>query len=183
MSGKTLTEIREMYKTTRPFSATTLTNVRVKYEWDRRRQEIINELHNEVKDEIKLSKRQQLQMVHMAIDMNMKIVEKEYVAFLHNPDQYLIDYKNKHKVLPAWIARDPKELFDLFKSHNFIVNDGAKVAIEMPAKANNMPLTPEEEATIWGIMRAAATRTVIPDASPRQLTSVIQIEAEETDDE
>jgi len=163
MNGMSFNDIQKMFAgSPRAFSSKTFVRTRERYNWDERKAQIISELAHEVDDEIKFSRRKQLQLVQMVVDMNLKVIESEYAEFMHDPKAYIDAYKRLHKKLPPWLALDSYGMLELLKTHRFATDENFKPDEAADQRKTSLLLTPEEEAAIWKTMRIAATRKVLP---------------------
>lgn len=162
MGGYSLVEIFRLYQNTpRSFMYKTLLNAKSRYEWDRRKAIILQEISAEQTEAIKASRRDQLQAIQMVMSMNIDKIRRDYLTYMEDPDKYCKTQPNGPFSRPAWLSNSINELMDLMKTHNYVASGGEKV---VPADQTDLPkleLSNEVAAKIWDILKQTATEKAL----------------------
>lgn len=163
MAGKTKGEIHSMFiGTTRAFSFNQLERAAIDFKWDERKSKILEEIQKENDDEILISRKKQLNIINLAIDANLEVIQREYVDFLANPAEFLA---KKDEKIASWLAKSPSGLMELIRAHSFLVHDGVKINASLEVNSskslNAESLTSEEADQLFKIMGEAAHRARI----------------------
>ena len=117
MAGKTLTELSEMYRDTEfAFSVTALSLAKRKYDWDGRREKLLQRIREKNEEEIDIFNSEKLNILHLIITLSKQTIEREYRRYCKNPQ----DPNNR----PSWLPTTIKDLDILFRAHEFIASGG-----------------------------------------------------------
>ncbi len=181
MNGKTYTELASLYGDDPRYNLTykMVVEIAKRYEWHKRRKEIVGRLRQDNDDNIFMEKRKQLYAFSQMIDMNVQAVQSVYKDFIENPQGFL---ENDEQMKKAWwMVKDLftfREFLGMFK--DITNNEQPEQMVGGGATINIANIDPQMLSTIQvrekmtSILKEAAdSRHVIDSANtPLELTAV-----------
>lgn len=181
MNGKTYTELASLYGNDPRYSLTykMVVEIAKRYEWHKRRKEIVERLRQDNDDNIFMEKRKQLYAFSQMIDMNVQAVQSVYKDFIENPQDFLGNEEQMKKAW--WMVKDLftfREFLGMFK--DITNNEQPEQMVGGGATINIANIDPQMLSTIQVrekmttlLKEAADSRHVIdtPD-TPLELTAV-----------
>ena len=123
VGGKTIAVIHESYLgTDQEFCLQALNKTKQDEDWDKRRNEIDKQIEKKTNEDIVRVNVKKVKTLNDLVGRAIDIVNKDNKRYLDNPEETIAKCIEESKPLPLWFVTTIKDLAQLLKLHNEMVN-------------------------------------------------------------